>query len=68
VIPSAVFRDSRLLRALPVLILAGVSICRNVPYDIQNKIPVISDFNIAIIPNHREVFEILKYKYRTILN
>ena len=31
--PSAVLHDRRLLKALPVLILAGVSICGNVPYN-----------------------------------
>lgn len=50
--PSAVLRDSLLLKALSVLILAGVSIRQNVPYDTQKKIPVISDLNIAIIPTH----------------
>jgi hypothetical protein len=66
VTPSAVLRDSHLLKVLPVLILAGVSICQNEPYGIRNKIPVISDFNIAIISSHvavSEIFEIQVKKY-----
>jgi hypothetical protein len=68
VTPTAVLRDNCILKALSVLILAGVPICRNVPYDMQNRIPVISDFNIAIIPIHLVVFGILKDKERSILN
>jgi hypothetical protein len=63
-----VLRDNRVLKALSALILAGFPICRNVPYDMQNRFPVISDFNIAIIPIHLAVFGILKYKKRSILN
>jgi hypothetical protein len=59
---SAALRDSLLLKALPVLTLDGVPICENVPFDIRNKIPVISDFNTALIPTHLAVFEVLKYK------